>query len=167
MVKRKKIQKNKQRSWSNYWNAKPPRYDHGQNIGMPNPPGMLMVKLLECQTPQVWSWSKYLWTKSFRYAHGQNIGKLNPTSKLMVKILECQIPQVRSSSKHWNAKFTNILTMSIPGVFSFPIFWPWSYLEDLAHQYFDHEHTWGILHSNILTIKLNPTSKFMVKILEC
>jgi hypothetical protein len=25
-------------------------------------------------------------------------------------------------------------------------------MEDLAHQYFDNEHTWGILHSNILTM---------------
>jgi hypothetical protein len=107
----------------------------------------------------------------------------------MVKILECQIPQVRSWSKYWLT-----MTMSIPGEFCIPIFWPWSYLGDLAFQYFDHELACGIYLSNILTMsipggfsspifwpwsylgdlafqyfdrKINPTSKLMVKILEC
>jgi uncharacterized Rossmann fold enzyme len=63
-------------------------YAHGQNIGKLNPTSKLMVKILECQIPQVRSWSKYWNAKSPRYAHGQNIGELNPPDTIMVKILE-------------------------------------------------------------------------------
>jgi hypothetical protein len=44
-----------------------------------------MVKILECQIPQVRSSSKYWNAKSPWYAHGQNIGELNPPDTIMVK----------------------------------------------------------------------------------
>jgi hypothetical protein len=71
----------------------------------------------------------------------------------MVKILECKIPQVCSLSKYWWAKSSNYDHGQNIG-FCIPIFWPWSYLGDLAFQYFDHELACGIYLSNILTMSI-------------
>jgi hypothetical protein len=110
----------------------------------------------------LWAYLNYLAFQSFDYERIWINQLSNLLTMSVSELISFPISWLSVSELFfWIIWLSNLLTMNVSELFGFPISWLWAYLNYLALQSFDYEHTWiqkRVVHIKFDMIVVNMSS---------